>query len=111
MTTALARKQTPLSVILGVRDLSERRDKLQAMYAALQNIGRGIIGDGFAIIQRDDPRCGEYFEVYRRGFGWERVKSLTRVASMFTPDMFIDGIIASDDACPALPGTPRCAKP
>lgn len=90
MTVAPA-KPTPLAVVLGVRNLDERRQKLDKMYSMIQNVQRGIVGEGFTIQRHDDPRCGEFFEVYRKGYGTERVTSLTRVATMFTPEMFCDG--------------------
>ena len=89
------------------RRLEERRNKLERMYLMLANMERGIVGEGFSISRVPDPN-GEYFKVYRRGFGTENAKSLTRVATMFTPEMFIEGIPA--EGCPALPGNPACAN-
>lgn len=110
MTTAQVNPYEPQSQLPEERlerGLEERRTKLQLMYLMLANMERGIVGEGFSISRVPDPN-GEYFKVYRRGFGTENAKSLTRVATMFTPEMFIEGIPA--EGCPALPGNPACAN-
>ena len=102
------------------RRLDERRNKLEHMYLMLANMERAIVGEGFSIMRVNDPN-GDYFTVYRRTFGTENVKSLTRVATMFTPEMFMDGITTLSPSpsegegrggvltgCPALPGASRC---
>ena len=79
-----------------VREISERREKIQKMYDMLHSISehydsRGLIlGEGFFI--KHEP---EYYQVYRKGFDNnepQRVKDITRVMTLFTPEMFVDGI-------------------
>lgn len=93
-TKALADLDHHLSTKLGipVRDLSERREKIQRMYDMLTSMSEHydakgmIIGQGFFI--KHEP---EYYCVWRKGFENgqpQMVKDITRVASMFTPEIF-----------------------
>jgi hypothetical protein len=81
---------------LGVRDLTERREKLEKMYTMIyalvesaETSGKSaIIGEGFSIVCR-----GNCCEVHRKGEPPVMVvPRVTRIAPLFTPEMFCDGV-------------------
>jgi hypothetical protein len=112
--SAIRNQQSPIEDALGVRPLTERRQKIKKMYAMLHHAAQHegpdgmIFGGGFYIAHTKDDDGNDLFEVFRRGFGKSTVAHIGRVAGLFTPDMFCDGISNQSAGCIALPESSRC---
>jgi hypothetical protein len=73
-----------------VRDITIRRERTQSMFDMLRRIkdGGAILGEGFYI--KREPTC---FTVFRKGIGLQHVAPrVVTVTTMFTPQMFFEGI-------------------
>lgn len=101
MNTATNTTPLPLAKILGVRELPERRERMQKMYDMLHGLSQGcqhavIIGKGFyvkhVVERQEGQEPNDYYIVYRRGIGTEAVSHIVRVAAMFNPEIFFEGI-------------------
>ena len=99
-TRALRELDQEIGDRLGIRPLSERREKLDKMYRMICNLCEtaisgercAIVGEGFYI----NATC-EGAIVFRRGEPLENVPlRVTTIAPMFTPEMFFEGVTTQE---------------